>query len=181
MFVKSFYLCILHNDKICTTYVEIRIKSCHIWLNFKTYLQNRFHSCDNLCQKLLKKRICAKEVYTFIMDSEAIFYWKSLQLIRLSWSDFEASCMFTMFAGNCVLYVYSISVFINKQKWKWIKTYVFKICINTLNYSNFSKCSQETWSPTLMATVCVTRCAIVLFFVWRFTCFENNEDKIINK
>ena len=22
---------------------------------------------------------------------------------------------------------------------------------------------------------------IVLFFVWRFTCFENNEDKIINK
>ena len=32
--VKSFYLC-LHNDKICTTYVEIRIKSCHIWLNFK--------------------------------------------------------------------------------------------------------------------------------------------------
>ena len=31
-----------------------------------------------------------------------------------------------MFAGKCVPYVYSISVFINKQKRKWIKTMSLK-------------------------------------------------------
>ena len=83
-----------------------------------------------------------------------------------------------MFAGRCVPYVYSISVFINKQKQKWIKTNVFKIFINTLNYSNFSKYLQEKWSRTPMASECVAICTIVLIFVWRFTCFENNEDKM---
>ena len=29
--------------------------------------------CDKSCSKKLE-RLCAKEVYTFIMDSEAIFY-----------------------------------------------------------------------------------------------------------
>ena len=69
-----------------------------------------------------------------------------------------------MFAGKCVPYVYSISVFINKQKRKWIKTNVFKICINTPNYSNFSKCSQGTRSRIPMAGVRVAICTMVLLF-----------------
>ena len=76
IFVKSFYLC-LHYEKISTTYVEIRIRSSHIWLNLKKLIFRIgftvVTTCAKSCSKKLE-RLCAKEVYTFIMDSEAIFY-----------------------------------------------------------------------------------------------------------
>ena len=60
---------------------------------------------DKSCSKKLE-RLCAKEVYTFIMDSEEIFYWKSLQLIRVSWSDFEASCILSQCLLGSVFHMF---------------------------------------------------------------------------
>ena len=75
VFAKSFHLC-LRNDKICTKYAEIHIKSCYIIVEFQELIFGIdftvVTTCVKSCSKKLE-RLCTKEVcITFIMDSEAI-------------------------------------------------------------------------------------------------------------
>ena len=77
-----------------------------------------------------------------------------------------------MFAGKYVPYVYSISVFINKQKRKWIQTnmslkYASIHQITPIFRNVYRKHDPEPPPPPPppLAGVCVVICTIVLFFV----------------
>ena len=70
-------------------------------------------TCAKCCSKKLE-RLCAKEVYTFIMDSEAITEnrYNGSELVDPILK--QVACLANVCWEVCSIYVYSISVFINK-------------------------------------------------------------------
>ena len=183
IFVKSFYLC-LHNNKICTTYVEICIKSCQCSWNSKTYLQNRFHCCDNLCQKLFQKAgtpLCQRGV-NFHNGFWSDFLLKIVTTDQsYSWSDFEASCMLSQcFLGSVfhmfIQYQY-LSINKNETGLKQMSLKYASIHQITPIFRNVHRKHDPEPHGRRMCGYMYNS----IIFGWRLTCFENNEDKIRNK